>query len=326
VLFQADPRGSGFIALTGRHYFNYRPDTGDSWINLPKCSGPIIYYASLATNVIKMFPQSSVDGGPCGELIGKSSSIYLPQGLFVDANNNLWVANSGEKNVLEFAPGAIKPELVLNDPRGEPVGVAVDNNNGTVYVSNLTNVPPWPLAVEVYSKGSTFPTGQLTDPNMGGAFYPAIDNAGDVYVTFLDRQSVAHVDEWIGGAGNPVTLNVSYAGAFSGPIVTTKNGALLVCTQDQNGNPSCGEFLRGSNALTNIFAQSALDPIGLTLNRRETVAFTNDFQRSEIEGWTYPGPDTNPLFTKVVGVDGGEAIAARPPAPNGKPYYMPVSK
>lgn len=313
VLYQADPRGNGFIALAGRHYFDYKPDTGPSWV-LPKCSGPIIFYASLATEVIKMFPQSGVNDGPCGKLTGKSG-LYLPQGLFVDAHDNLWVANSGEKNILEFAPGAISPELTLIDPAGEPAGVAVDNNNGTVYVTNLQGVHGAVGNIQVYASGSTEPTGQLSDPNINNPFYVAVDNVGNVYVTYDDTQGVGQIDEWLGGAGSAVNLNVALGGP--GPIMTTKSGALLVCDQ---GVAICGEFKPGSGTLSDTFGQGSLDPIGLALNRRQTTAFTNDIQFGEIDGWTYPGPDSSPLFTINVGVDGGEAIDTRPAPPNGAPY------
>lgn len=61
-----------------------------------------------------------------------------PQGLAIDSLNNLWVADTGRKQIEEFAPGGglVLPPLVIFNASGtlnSPAGVAVDGN-GTIYV------------------------------------------------------------------------------------------------------------------------------------------------------------------------------------------------
>ena len=88
----------------------------------------------------------------CG-LLTEDAGIELPSGLFVDTHENLWVAEFNA--VLEFAKGATTPELTLGGLTGVPFAVAVDPNDGTVYVANNdeAGVP----GVQVYAAGSTAP-------------------------------------------------------------------------------------------------------------------------------------------------------------------------
>ena len=181
----------------------------------------------------------------CGQITG----VTNPQGLFVDKHHHLWVAIGGDcrtqfSSVLEFAPGNPTPIRTLQDPDGSATDVAVDNRSGTVYVTNFFNYSQGCASgnngvVEVYRGGHNTPTSTLSDPNMNYAFNDAVDNRGNLYVTYLHLNGPTgsgRIDEWVGGAGSAVDLGITLQAP--GGIQTTKTGALLVCDQ----SVACGEF------------------------------------------------------------------------------------
>ena len=179
------------------------------------CGKSLVYVTSY-NNSVYIYNQKDTKA-PCGQITG----VTNPQGLFVDKHHNLWVAISGNcktqySSVLEFGPGSSNPIKTLQDSAGSAAGVAVDNASGTVYVTNFYDYRRGCSSgnnglVEVYANGSTTPTGTLSDPNMNYAFDDAVDNQGNLYVTYLAvaPSGNGRIDEWVGGSGPPVDLGIS---------------------------------------------------------------------------------------------------------------------
>ena len=63
-----------------------------------------------------------------GTMQGQIDGLSYPGGLFVDSKHNLWVANGGANNVLEFARGATTPFNTLDDPGAGPLDVTMCPN------------------------------------------------------------------------------------------------------------------------------------------------------------------------------------------------------
>jgi hypothetical protein len=104
-----------------------------------------------------------------------TAGLKEPEGLFVDPKGNLWVANAGHDNALEFAPGAKKSKLKLEAPGNETSDVTVCKD-GSVYVAGNP-------ALDVYSPGSTTPTRTLTFPHAVGFSGVMCDAKGNVFAT-----------------------------------------------------------------------------------------------------------------------------------------------
>jgi hypothetical protein len=197
------------------------------------------------------------------------------------------------------------------------LGVAV--NNGIVYVSNRQDVGGKPGEVVVYARDHNKPTSTLTDSNINLAFYPAVDDAGNVYLTYFTSSFVGEIDEWVGGGGQASNLGIQLKGP--GGIETTADGSILVCDTGFGGPAMCGQFPPGSTTMINVFATTEMDPINASLNQSGTIAFTVDPAYALVDAWTYPGPDSAPLFEKTVGVEpGSDFVATSPANPAGTPY------
>jgi hypothetical protein len=134
-----------------------------------KAAVPFAYISDQEANTVTIFGS---DGKIQRQL---TDGIKTPEGLFVDPKGNLWVANAGRDNVLEFAPGAKKAELTLEAPGNETSDVAICKD-GNVFVAGNP-------ALDVYSRGSTTPTRALTFPHAAGFSGVMCDKNGNVFAT-----------------------------------------------------------------------------------------------------------------------------------------------
>ncbi|MGC1380806.1 MAG: hypothetical protein WA814_07255 [Candidatus Baltobacteraceae bacterium] len=286
--------------------------------------GKAVVYVTSYDNSVYIYNQKRAKA-PCGTIAG----VTNPQGLFVDKQRNLWVAISGDcknqfSSVLEFAPGGTTPIKTLQDSDGAATDVAVDNKSGTVYVTNFFNYTRGCASgnngvVEVYANGSTTPTSTLGDPHMNYAFNDAVDDHGNLYVTFLELSGPSgsgRIDEWPGGAGSPSDLGIALKAP--GGIQTTATGALVVCDQ----SVACGEFMPGSTTMTNLFATQNPGSFGIALDKRETQAWVENagLSAKQLQLYGYPGPDKRAMKSLTVPGGGYAGVAVSPAAPQGAPY------
>jgi hypothetical protein len=293
-------------------------------IDTSGCGKSVVYVTSY-NNSVYIYDQTRNRRTACGQITG----VTNPQGLFVDSQRNLWVAIAGDcktqfSSVLEFAPGNPTPIKTLSDPVGPATDVAVDNASGTVYVTNFFDYSRGCASgnngvVEVYAGGSTTPTATLSDPNMNYAFNDAVDDQGNLYVTYLGAYGSlgsGHIDEWVGGSGSAKDLGITLKAP--GGIQTTATGALLVCDQEV----ACGDFAPGSTTMTNLFATKHPGSFGVALNKHETRAWVENpgLSAGELQQYIYPGPDKGTKQSITVAGGGYAGVALSPAAPQGLPY------
>ncbi len=297
---------------------------GGPFVKSPGCGKSIVYVTSY-DNSVYVFDQKRNGKTWCGQITG----VTNPQGLFVDKHHHLWVAISGNcktqlSSVLEFAPGNPTPIRTLQDPDGSATDVAVDNRSGTVYVTNFFNYTTGCASgnngvVEVYRGGADTPTSTLSDPHMNYAFNDAVDDRGNLYVTYLELNGPTgsgRIDEWVGGGGSATDLGITLQAP--GGIQTTKTGALLVCDQ----SVACGEFEPGSTTMTNLFASKNPGSFGVALDAAERHAWVENpaLSAKQLQSYAYPGPAARPQQSLTVPNGGYAGVAVSPAAAQGQPY------
>jgi hypothetical protein len=290
-----------------------------------QCPAAVVYVVAPQYAAVEVYDPAHLAAGPCGQVTG----VRSPQGIFVDADANLWVADAAAQNVYEFSPGVQQPVQTLSDPNGVPNDVVVDAASGTVYVVDYqNNVNPNTL-VELYANGSTTPTGTLSDSNARNGGYAAVDNAGNLYVTFMTQANKAQVDRWTGGSGNPQDLGLQLISA--GGIATTARGALAVCDPFHF---RCGIFKSGSTNMTNIFGHmgrrgGSASPDKPPWLHSNTLALSSDERLAYVTSnvmttWKYPPPANHPnhLPLQQIKVPGssGQGIAVSPADAPGAPF------
>jgi hypothetical protein len=289
------------------------------------CPKSVVYVVSGSGISVKIYDRANLALGPCGSITGLQS----PQGLFTDSKGSLWVADAAAQKIYKFAPGIQSPVATLSDPNGVPMGVAVDEKNGIVYVTEYENKNNPTTLVEIYANGTTTPTGSLSDPAARNGGFDAVDNQGNLYVTFMTQSNTAQVDRWMGGSGTPQNLGLHLVS--DGGILTTASGALAVCDPFAF---RCGEFLPGSTKMSHVFGHMGrgqsdlvpnkppwLHPNAPALDRHERRAYV---AADSLTTWSFPGPANRPnrLPLDEIKVPGGagNGVAVTPASRPGAPY------
>jgi DNA-binding beta-propeller fold protein YncE len=292
------------------------------------CPSSVVYVVSNYDAAVKIYDRASLQAHarPCGSVTGFES----PQGLFVDAQRGLWVVDAGAKKIYRFLPGAVTPIETLSDPNGTPLAVAVEPRSGTVYVTDYANSVDAHTLVEVYANGSTTPTGSLDDPNARNGGSDAVDNGGNLYVTFMTLDNKAQVDRWSHGSGSGENLDLKLISA--GGVVTTATGALAVCDPFDF---RCGIFEHHSTRMSHVFGHMGLpmgkfqsdkppwlnpEALALAPNQRQAYVVANT-----LSVWRFPGPKNRPNHRpideiKVPNGGANEGIAVSPASPPGAPW------
>jgi hypothetical protein len=116
-----------------------------------------------------------------------TDGISAPQGLAVDSNGNLYVANSGSNTVTVYAPGQTTPSKAYSQGISTPFDVAV-GDDGTVYVANETGGASYSGSVTEYPSGSMTPSATIQLAN-DYAFAVALDSSNELYVSWFSLSS-----------------------------------------------------------------------------------------------------------------------------------------
>ena len=174
------------------------------------------------------------------------------------------------------------------------------------------------------------PTSTLGDSAARNGGFDAVDNRGNLYVTFMTSSNKAQVDRWMNGTGSPVNLGLKLVSA--GAILTTRTGALAVCDPFAY---RCGIFEPGAHRMSHVFAhigrggnagivpdkRDFLHPNALALDRSERRAYV---AADSLSRWAFPGPIDRPNHRPLVEVNvtggAGNGIAASPASRPGAPF------
>ncbi len=93
--------------------------------------GDLLYVTDTITNDLYVFSY------PKGKLVQTIPYLAEPAGECVDASGNVFVANTGGNDILEFAHGGTSAIATLQDPGFFPIGCAIDPGSGNLAVANL---------------------------------------------------------------------------------------------------------------------------------------------------------------------------------------------
>ena len=269
-----------------------------------KCSATApLMYVSLYTDPRGVYVYSLSGSVPtlCGKL-QHEQELNVPNGIFVDGQQNLWVTTVLGESILEFPRGSKTATFALKNQVGFPVSVAVDNRFGTVYVA--TQGTP---SIEVYPKGSSTPSEVWTDPRMDFPNFLAIDDQGNVYVTNSSADS-NRVLEFRRKTGKAIDLGLTVM--YPTGIATTKSGALALC----DFFLGCGEVQRGSTTLVPYFSGLAYE---MALNADESLVFVD--HNTIVQIWAWPGPQQGPLQTTGTYANSA-GVAVSPADAEGMPF------
>ena len=92
-----------------------------------------------------------IQNPPAGTIV---TGLLNPQGMCVDSNR-VYIANTGNENVVGYDYGSFKPAVTLNNSGEYPVGCAVDPETGNIAASDIFSTGHGSGAVTIWTGGSS---------------------------------------------------------------------------------------------------------------------------------------------------------------------------
>jgi len=186
-----------------------------------KKSGPILFVADQGAKPVAAAVYAFADGGKFPQLWKLSGApLASPQGLYVDGQTNLYVADASGA-VFEYdapsgseQPGA--PNLTYADTGYAPIAVAVCGDY--VYAANSTG-PGGGGSITVWQKGTSQPLRVTTNPAYAQGTGTGIACAGDkvYFYWWASYAGPGQIDRYAAGAtGMPATLDFPSSQLFGG--------------------------------------------------------------------------------------------------------------
>lgn len=231
---------------------------------------------------------------PSLKLVGKLTGFNNPQGECSDAAGDVWIANAGTGQMLEYAHGS--PTLIgaLDDPVGPPIGCAIDPQTGDLAVMNLYDVSS-AASVLVYAKASGTP--RIYSNTAVAAYYFGAYRDGALYVSGATSAGAYVLSVLRKGAHSMSSVAIRGGTLYFPGTVAWRSSTLVLGDQHcKNTAASCLYDLDLSGTTATVKKTIALgdscDVVQAWVGATE-VAAGNDGEycaagRSRVEIWPYP--------------------------------------
>jgi DNA-binding beta-propeller fold protein YncE len=257
-----------------------------------------LYVSSYKLEYVAIYCTKGHNQAPIGKI---TEGLDGPEGANVDRKGNLYVANTLANTVTEYAAGSLTPGFTYSSGLSYPAGVAVDDKQN-VYVTNLS-----PASVEVFPQASNKPRLQITDLT-----YPidvALDAHANAYVTtYASDFKSGEIFEY--SAGSTQGKNLGIVTEAPGGIALDKAGDIVTADQSL---PGVLVFPPGKTKASKTFAQNALDPDPVRLDKEERRVYVGDSVGNAVYVYDYSSGALVDTITD--GIDGPNGLALDPAAP-----------
>lgn len=146
------------------------PDSGYSWIARDAKRRDLLYVSNNRNIKIYSYPRLRMEG--------TIRTGLLQGGECTDAKGDVFVTNTDNGEIIEYAHGENKPIAVLHNPTADPLGCAIDPITGNLAVASLGFEDG---SVAIYPNATGSPT-TYTSPAFIEFDFCGYDNAGNLFV------------------------------------------------------------------------------------------------------------------------------------------------
>jgi hypothetical protein len=250
----------------------------------------LIYSSSFGASSVDFYLKGTGPNNPVAGTL--SGSFDNPLGMATDKNGDLYVANSGDENVLVYAAGSTSPTATLDDPSKFPADVAI-GSDGTVYVANGFGPIGASGNVAIYAPGSTSPTGTLSDAHFTHVSGVALDKHGNLFVSCNAGQvNSGTVIEFKAGSTKGIATRILLG--FAGGVGFDRNGHLLAIDEEV---PSLNVYNPGDRKpLEQLTLPGTSEYFSFSADSR--LLYVADFGLGEIDVFRYR-PSALTLVNKI---------------------------
>ncbi|HXM39618.1 MAG TPA: BACON domain-containing carbohydrate-binding protein, partial [Bryobacteraceae bacterium] len=223
-----------------------------------------------------------------------SSGLNNPQGVAVDGQGNVYIADTADSAIKKWTPGTPQPALLVSG-LNNPAAVAVDGY-GNVYIADTGN-----HAIKEFGAASR----QLTTlvPGLSNPSGVAVDGQGNVY--FSDT-SDNNIDEWNASSGQVTTLAGS---GLSNPTGVAVDAAGNVYFAD-SGNNAVKKWAAAGGQVTATIPAGLNDPTGVAVDGLGSV-YTADTGDIAIKEWNAGSQQVATLASAGLNSPMGTAVDAQ---------------
>jgi hypothetical protein len=199
-----------------------RPYRGKSWISPDVKRAPrLLFVSDYGASDVDIFTM------PKMELKGTLAGFSFPEGECSDAQGNIWIANTGEMQMLLYSrTGTLLKTL---DDYGEyPSSCAVNYKTGDLAVANIESGTAGPGNVTVYANASGSGTA-YSNPSFNQYFFVGYDLNGNLFFDGTDEsRTISYLAELPAGS-NTTTLITLGGGTLylAGFVQWYRNGNYL---------------------------------------------------------------------------------------------------
>jgi hypothetical protein len=181
----------------------------------------ILYVSDARYGVVNVYDAQSRNPAPLGQLAG----LAKPEGLYVDAVQELWVADMDHRALVVYPKGGLFPVLSIDDTSGYPHDICAGPSFKITVVDRYSADHRAGKTISIYTS-SKEPPKVLTDQNSEGLLSCAVDAQDDVFVSMIAGRG-SEIDEFPKGKTEPVPIatNLKYAGG----LAFDANDNLVVC-------------------------------------------------------------------------------------------------
>jgi hypothetical protein len=238
-----------------------RPQNRRSWMTPDAKKKQLLYVSDSRNWDVAVYDYNT------GKQVGLlSTDLDYPQGMCVDQHGNIWIANSGAYNLLEFAHGGTTPIATLDDNSYEPVSCSVNPKNGDLAVGNILYFREG-LAGNVTVFEGAHGAGTLYSVDAIYAYYfVGYDNQGNLFFDGTDSKpgtngKFKYAELPLGSSkAKPITLSggsVSFPGnvQWDGREMTVGDQSNAVIYQTSGGRITGSTPLTGSSDVVQFFIE-----------------------------------------------------------------------
>jgi len=223
-------------------------------------SGPRdLYVADSNSQSIKILKNRGY-----AELGQITTGIDNPTSVFLDKRGNLYVANNAADDVTEYAPNGTTPSFTYNDQMSEALLVTADEHDNVFVVDDVGD-----NILQYFQQSDTLAAECSPGVSMSGI---AVDSKNDVFTSTVTGELI----EYQGGLSgcNATQLSANPASAFG--MTVDKHNDLVVC------DPAAGTvdvIAPPYSGVTRTFGAGLVEPVNVTLNRDNKLAFVVDYSK-----------------------------------------------
>jgi hypothetical protein len=230
-----------------------------------------IVVSDASNNVVDIF---NAKGVQAAQLTGFSQ----PQGLALDTEGNLYVADTNNSRIQVYAAGFDGTPTTISDPGQAPVAIAIDKNDN-IAVTNIITTSDGPGSVSFFNKSGTL-LSTLSNGGFAKVLFDAFDRKGNLYIDGTSGSGSFVAGEVVGGvSGKAITiLTTGNTIGYPGGIAITSKGKIAIDDQENRAIDTYNAPVKG--ALGTPIATTPLtgagDPIGITFTQTDKGIWVAD--------------------------------------------------